>query len=342
MRDLREVFSALESSAFRRNFSLGPKELDYLTRKGMATIVEHARDFIERRLAGPRCDGHYPMAGKPGEAVQLIRKLALFLAALALLPASAAAQLRPLEPVQWRLFEGCKTVATQIGGARLFDQRASLAGTTGDLWEAGNFAVAWRTGRVVLEAAGTVQRIFHETGTFDTPYPDVEASDEGRRHDSGDYRVSTTVRLTPSRFPFDGVVRFGTRLPTTDNTTGLDRDALDFFATVGALFNSGPFALAGETGVGIHTTREQQFEQDDLLLYALRGEYRMSLVTPSFAVLGQKHGTTHSSIRGVENLGEMRAGIRVGRSAWIRVEYVRGYETFSPSSGVIVTAGLIR
>jgi hypothetical protein len=78
------------------------------------------------------------------------------------------------------------------------------------------------------------------------------------------------------------------------------------------------------------------------MLYALRAEYRTGFVTPSFTVLGQMHGTTHSAIRGVENLGEMRAGLRAGRSMWIRAEYVKGYETFSPSSGVIVTAGLIR
>jgi len=272
----------------------------------------------------------------------LIGKIAALAAAFALAPTCVSAQLRPLEPVQWRLFEGRSTIAADIGGARLLDQRASLAGTTGDLWEAGNFSFAWRTGRVVLEAAGTAQRYFRETGTFDAPYPDVEPSDDGRRHDSGDYRLSTTVRLTPASFPFAGVVRFGTRLPTTDNTTGLDRDALDFFATVGTIASRGSFAFGGEAGLGIHSTREERFEQDDLLLYSLRAEYRTRFVTPSFAVLGQKHGTTHSAIRGVENLGELRAGLRFGSEAWLRAEVVKGYETFSPSSGVIVTAGLIR
>lgn len=269
-------------------------------------------------------------------------KVAAILAAFTLAPACAFAQLRPLEPMQWRLFEGNASIAGELGVARLFDQRASLAGTTGDLWEAGNFLVAWRTGRVVLEAGGTAQRYFRETASFDTPYPDVEPSDDGRRHDSGDYRVSTTVRLTPASFPFAGVVRFGTRLPTTDNTTGLDRDALDFFATIGTIVSRGSLAFGGEAGLGVHSTREESFEQDDLLLYSFRAEYRTSLVTPSLTVLGQKHGTTHSAIRGVENLGELRAGLRIGRKAWIRAELVKGYETFSPSSGVIVTAGLIR
>jgi hypothetical protein len=272
----------------------------------------------------------------------LIRSTIAVIAGISLASTSALGQLRPLEPAQLHLYDGRESIAGELGASRLFDQRASLAGTSGDLWEAGNFSIAWRTGRVLLEAAGTAQRYFRETGTFDAPYPDVEPTDNGRRHDSGDYRVSTTVRFTPDCFPVAGLLRFGTRLPTTDNTTGLDRDAVDFFATVGTTTSRGSLWFGGEAGLGIHSTREQRFEQDDLLLYSFRGEFRTSFVTPSIAVLGQKHGTTHSAIRGLENLGEVRAGVRFGRSLWIRAEYVRGYETFSPSSGAIVTAGLIR
>lgn len=261
---------------------------------------------------------------------------------IGLMPVATHAQLRPLEPPQWRMLDAVASFAVELGGSRLGGQRASLAGTTGDLWEAGNFAIAWRTGRVLFEAAGTVQRFFHETGSFATPYPDVELTADGDRRDSGDYRVSTTVRLTPSGFPATGVVRFGTRLPTTDNTTGLDRDALDFFATVGGVGTRGPLSLAGEAGVGINTTREQEFEQEDVLLYSLRVELGTRVFTPSLTMLGQKHGQTHESIRGVEDLGELRAGLRVGRRYWARAEYVRGYEPFSPSSGFIVTAGVIR
>jgi len=226
--------------------------------------------------------------------------------------------------------------------SRLFDQRASLAGVDGDLWEIGTFALAWRTGRVILEAAGTAQRRFSEKSSFAAPYTDVKPSDDGKRHDSGDYRLSTIVRLTPNNWRSRGVLRFGTRLPTTDNTTGLDRDAIDVFATVGVATAVGTLSLSGESGLGIHTTREQRFEQDDLFLYAVRAEYRRYAVVPSLSAEGQMHGTAHSEIRGVENLGELRAGLRLGVRYWVRVEAVHGYEPFSPSSGVILTAGLIR
>jgi len=222
------------------------------------------------------------------------------------------------------------------------DQRASLAGTEGDLWEVGSFALAWRGGRIVLETAGTAQRFFRERERFAEPYADVDPSDDGRRHDSGDYRISTTVRLTPEAWPVAGALRFGTRLPTTDNETGLDRDAVDFFATVGAAGSVALIMISGELGLGIHSTREARFEQEDLLLYSLRGELRRFAVRPSIELVGQRHGLTHDPIRGVEDLGEIRIGLRVGNERWMRIEAVKGYETFSPSFGVIIAAGITR
>lgn len=232
--------------------------------------------------------------------------------------------------------------SVELGASRLFDQRASLAGTSGTLTEIPNFSLAWRTGRVTVEGAGTGQRIFHEDSRFAAAYPDVAPVADGRRHDSGDYRISTAIRLTPDDYPVTGVVRFGTRLPSTDNTIGLDRDATDFFATVGASGNRGILNVSGEGGLGIHGTRETRFEQDDLFLYSLRAELRFGSLVPVASVIGQQHGYAHSAIRGVENLSEARVGVRVGDRNWIRIEAVTGLTTFSPSRGILFTAGLVR
>jgi hypothetical protein len=67
-RPLEQVFAALSGSPFRRRFRLGDKERDYLAAKGMEAILDHARDFIERRLApaAPANDGKQtPMRGHP-------------------------------------------------------------------------------------------------------------------------------------------------------------------------------------------------------------------------------------------------------------------------------------
>jgi hypothetical protein len=68
MRDLNELFAALNQSAFRRRFRLRGKELDYFRQKGMEVILEHAADFIEKRLAAaePLNDGRQtPMGHHP-------------------------------------------------------------------------------------------------------------------------------------------------------------------------------------------------------------------------------------------------------------------------------------
>lgn len=51
MRDLDELFAALQKSDFRRSFQLRGKDLDYLRSKGLSVVLAHAEDFIARRLA---------------------------------------------------------------------------------------------------------------------------------------------------------------------------------------------------------------------------------------------------------------------------------------------------
>jgi hypothetical protein len=259
---------------------------------------------------------------------------------ITLFPVAAPAQLRPLEPFEWRMFEGGRTVSAQVGGGWLRDQRASLAGTEGTLVEAGNWRAFWRTGRVVLEAGGTVQRFLDEDARFAPPEPEVAADDDGKRRDAGDYRILTAVRLTGERAPVAAALRFGARLPTTDNTVGLDRDATDFFATVGGHAARGRLAVQAEAGVGIFGTRETNFEQDDLLIYAVRAEYAAGPVAPMLTVVGQQVGAGHREIRGNESLGEVRLGARIGGRRWLLAEAVAGYMDFSPGFGVLVSAGM--
>ncbi len=266
---------------------------------------------------------------------------ALALVCVALSGGSAAAQLRPLDPFDWRMLDGGRTVSAEVGGGWMRDQRASLAGTEGRLVEAGTFRALWRTGRVVLEAGGTVRRIFDEKRAFAPPEPFVQPDDDGERSDAGDYRVATAVRLTREGAPLAAVVRFGARLPTTDNEVGLDRDATDFFATLGGRIARGPVLVGAEAGVGIFGTRDPEFEQDDLLVYAVRAEYDAGIVVPTLTVAGQQVGSGHEEIRGNESLGEVRLGLRTNGRWFVRAEYVAGYTDFSPSGGVLVSAGRI-
>jgi len=68
MRDLDSVFDKLGRSAFRSKFRLNDSDATYLHRKGIATVLDHARDFIAQRLAPaqPANDGRQtPWRGHP-------------------------------------------------------------------------------------------------------------------------------------------------------------------------------------------------------------------------------------------------------------------------------------
>lgn len=72
-RDLDELFDRLGRSEFRSRFRLRGKELDYLRRKGLELVLEHAADFIEKRLAPaePANDGKQtPMGNHPAFVAQ--------------------------------------------------------------------------------------------------------------------------------------------------------------------------------------------------------------------------------------------------------------------------------
>ncbi len=72
-RDLDQVFAALGRSDFRRRFRLRGRELEYLRKKGLPAVLEHAASFIEQRLAAafPANDGKQtPMGNHPAFVAQ--------------------------------------------------------------------------------------------------------------------------------------------------------------------------------------------------------------------------------------------------------------------------------
>lgn len=68
MGDLDKLFEKLSRSKFRSGFKLKAADIEYINNRGMATIGQHARDFINKRLAPaePKNDGRQtPTKGHP-------------------------------------------------------------------------------------------------------------------------------------------------------------------------------------------------------------------------------------------------------------------------------------
>lgn len=245
----------------------------------------------------------------------------------------AQGQLRPLDPLDWDDLAGEGRVVS-VGAGMHWGQRATRAGSEGLLLELGRFRAAWGLGSVSVELAGTAVWLFEERSHYAEPAPDVLPTADARRRDSGDYRVSTLVRLTPGDRSSALALRFGVRLPTTDDLQGLERDQTDFFAGLAGRTVSGPLAVGGEIGLGVFGTRDLRREQVDVLLFGLSARYDVGRAQALLELAGQHDTRSSSELRGNEDLGEARLGVRVGHRRWIRVALIRGWTPASPDVGV--------
>lgn len=256
---------------------------------------------------------------------------------LTFMPASASAQLRPLDPLEWQVYEPLTFLVGEAGVGSLWEQHATLAGTRGRLLELGNYRVTFRFDRMAVELAGTA--LWRLTGeeVLGPPAAWVDPPDGTPRQDAGFASAATLVNLTPPRLPVDVVVRFGARIPTTSDESGLDRDRTDFFALAALRYRAGPLSLTAENGVGIHGAVDERYPQSDVWAYTFGAEYRQ----PGFFAAAQLVGHQNKlELRGNETLRELRLGGGIGGRRWLSVTYIRGVTEFSPEHGVRVGAGV--
>ncbi|HSJ12997.1 MAG TPA: SURF1 family protein [Longimicrobiales bacterium] len=263
----------------------------------------------------------------------------LFACALALAPAGAGAQLRPLDPFDWRILDEQTALVAGAGGGITFDQPAPLSGTEGRLLELGTWRLLLRSGRMGLDLYGITVWRYSERDTLEAPYPGVDPAEHGVRQDFGPAGASAFVRVSPQRWSTDLLIRFGARLPTTSHASGLERDETDFYALAGARRRVGPWQLSGEAGVGIHGSVRADYRQSDVLIYNVGARRQTGPLALSASLVGHMDGHDWR-VRGNEDQSELRLGLRAGRGRWVEVGYIRGLTRFSPSHGLQIAVGL--
>jgi len=256
----------------------------------------------------------------------------------------ASAQLRPLEPADWRVFEGSTWLAGDAGVGLLREQRASPAGTIGTLLEAGNYGVTFRSGRLAVSLGGTAALRLSDEQVYAAPLGEARPADGSPRTAAGRAMAATLFRLSPDEWPLDVVVRFGAVLPTTSHRSGLDRDRTDFFATGALRFRHGLLTLTTEHGVGINGTLFSNYPQSDVWVYTAGATLQapsaglpLRLVTE---LVGHRDGINWE-VRGNEEQQELRLGADIGRTRFASVRYIRGRTPFSPSSGIRLSGGFL-
>ncbi len=271
------------------------------------------------------------------------RSAPLFLLTIALTtPAPGSAQMRPLEPVDWQAFSASGGRAS-LGAAILAGQRAALLGSKGRLLDLGVVHASFRVDRVLITVGGSARRTFVQEERYSEPAEGVRAGDDDRS-DSGTVSVSTTVALgipagaNPGRAAW--AVRFGVRLPTTDDVQGLERDETDVFASVAGRQRRGAWEVDGELGASIFGVQGDRFAQTDPYQYAGGVRWLGGSARPYARITGHVDTRTHGPPRGNENLSELRFGAEIGGSRWLDAEAIVGLARHSPAWGVRIRAGV--
>lgn len=277
-----------------------------------------------------------PRAFRSGVRSRVPALLALL--ALCVGPSAAQAQIRPLDPIAWRDFR-LPLGAASVGAAIYSAQPASLAGVEGRMVELGSLRGVVRVGRVLFEASGSAWRMLDERISLNDPVSGVRDAVEGRRADVGDYRFSTMVLLTEPRSAWGAAFRFGARLPTTDETAGLERDETDVFFTVATQWQSSHVRLFAEGGLGIFGVVSTVPDQTDPFLYMAGIQMPRSTITAGLELVGH-YDTRHAGPpRGNEHLSELRLRVRSEGATWGELVALRGLASFSPDYGLELRIG---
>lgn len=254
---------------------------------------------------------------------------------LAATPAAAAAQLRPMEAVPWR--NGPETMV-MAGASAYGSARAPMAGVEGTLYEAAVVQLSAAFGRAAVRVQAA-RHVLDPARRYAPPARTTEDRGLERLSDFSDVTLETLLYFSTPDWLMAGM-RLGSRVPSSDNEVGLDRDQADVYGTL--MLGGGGEAVWIETeaGVGVHGSRgTQRLEQQDPLLYSAFLRAHRGPITARIGLIGHVFWTNDWSTRGNENMGEWRAGLRVGHHTFLDAAAVAGLTRTSPDWGLRLRVG---
>ncbi len=238
---------------------------------------------------------------------------AALLCALAGVAGQVNAQDRPLQTADAETLPP-GMVRAQVGFDFLQNANFPLSGLTGDLTDIGVINVRMGVGRIVeIQVQGMIQQ-FMSIKSQGASFVELNLPGTNSTHDVGDFSMWTKVRF----FNEEGrrpslAFRFGFSQPNTNQTRGLGNNASNVFAEAIIERHFGKFVVFGNLGLGILTSPNALFSQNDEIIYGLGFRYP---VNKRFNIVGEVAGrasvrTISPALVGTESRSQARLGVQI-------------------------------
>lgn len=240
-------------------------------------------------------------------------RCAMALVALLLAALPSAAQDRPLQTSDAEVIAP-GTIRAEVGFDFLQDQTFPLSGLTGDLFDAGVINVRMGVGKIVeIQVQGMVQD-FLSIKSQGASFVPLSLPSPTSTSDIGDFSLWTKIQLLSEqgRRPAFGM-RFGYEMPNTNQARGIGTNSTNVFGEAIVEKHFGSLAVFGNAGLGILTSPNALFSQNDELIYGLAFRYpfgkRINLV-------GEVAGRytprkINAGLVGTESQGQARLGMQI-------------------------------
>jgi hypothetical protein len=233
--------------------------------------------------------------------------------ALQLFTIPAVAQDRPLRTSDAEIVAP-GTVRAQVGFDFLQDANFPLSGLSGDVFDAGAINVRMGIGKVVeVQFQGIVQEFLSikQQGASFVP---LTLSSANSTHDVGDFSLWTKILLLGETDRRPALAfRFGYEMPNSNQARGIGTNSTNIYAEAIAEKHFGRLAVFGDLGLGILTSPNALYSQNDELLYGFAFRYS---VNHQINLLGEVAGRysprkINTALVGTESLGQGRFGVQI-------------------------------
>lgn len=247
----------------------------------------------------------------------------------------------PLQPVS-DVREGDLIVG--IGLSHAWNSEHPLAAFGGDLWSLGEATIGYGLGdRALIVLDGTVRQRLAIDERGEPSVPLDSSTDDGTATDAGDFRVAVAFTPLGERLGLSYGAIVEVKLPNTTERAGIGPNTTD--VTLGLLGSWGSRSVRATTmiGVAILEAPLENFEQNDLVAYAVDLSWRASRRFRLFGGTSGLGNTRRTVPLGTESRGVGYLGAEWAAGPWrFDVGIDRGHTGIAPDWRVGAGVSFVR